>query len=227
MPKKHLALFFAIFFISTLAFASSATILEGSINYTSRTMEIDIAYPVLIDGTNKKAIQKINNTIKRDIDNFYNYFLEYRKHYIPKGRPGFQGNVSYVIEMNEKDLLSLSITYYEYTGGAHGISEQIGYTFELSSGNRLFLKDLFKTDYPYNDILKEQVVQEIDQNSSDYFQDAKDHVLENDFSFGSFYLKPNNLVVYFGVYDIAPYYLGSPEFIIPKEILSEGLIIDF
>lgn len=118
-----------------------------------------------------------------------------------------------------KDYLSLVVTYYQYTGGAHGIYNEVPYNYNLNTGERLQLKDIFKEGYDYKSIINKEILSEISKHPDNYFKDAFKGIKENQ----EFYLTKEGIVIYFQVYEIAPYAAGNPEFLIPYSKVSEGL----
>ena len=45
---------------------------------------------------------------------------------------------------NNSNIISFYIDYYQFTGGAHGITTRIAYNVEKSTGNEIQLKDILK-----------------------------------------------------------------------------------
>ena len=220
MSKKSFLFYLMLLCFSALTLAAPK-LLEGSLEYRSTLMNIDITYPVLISGTNQAAIDRINSTIKRDTDNFYHYFLNYQKQPIRESLK-YDGHISYDITLNEADLLSVNITYYEFTGGAHGTYELVNYTFDTKTGKRLTLKDLFFAEFNYKEFIESVIAKEIEANKSEYFEDAIQTLAQSNFSF---YLEPEKLVIYYGLYEITPYCNGIPTFNLPLSLCQDKLLL--
>jgi hypothetical protein len=113
------------------------------------------------------------------------------------------------------------VDYYQYTGGAHGLTERRPYNIDLASGQILALKDLFNDNYDYRTIINDQVRSQISLEPDKYFS--------NDLGFKgiadnqNFYLQEGFLVVYFSQYEIAPYASGIPEVKMPFAKFREGI----
>ena len=122
---------------------------------------------------------------------------------------------------NIKDYLSLTIIYYQYTGGAHGISQVLAHNYDLASGNRLELKNIFKEGYNYQEIINKIIKEAIAKKPEEFFPDAFQGISEKQ----SFYIGKDGITIYFQNYEIAPYSAGNPEFLIPYRAISEGLNI--
>jgi hypothetical protein len=129
---------------------------------------------------------------------------------------------------NDDDYLSIYLTYYEYTGGAHGSHYDLVYNFDMATGERIELKDLFKADADYVALLNKEIQAQIEAiaksneeirgeafNPYTGFQSISDNQ--------QFYITDDSIVVIFGLYEIAPYAAGIPSFEIPFEKL-EGVL---
>ena len=93
----------------------------------------------------------------------------------------------------------------------------------MMTGKNLNLKELFKDDFDYKKIMNEVITKEISKDKEIYFNDGKDFkgIKDNQ----DFYISDEGIVVYFQVYEIAPYSSGIREFLIPKAKIENGLKI--
>jgi inhibitor of cysteine peptidase len=107
----------------------------------------------------------------------------------------------YRVAYNRNGLLSVVLTDYQYTGGAHGTTVQKSYTFDLATGSELSLADLMQSGSTYRDYMNTGIRAEID---------AKEAVGELAEITGSrfsdigenpdYYLSGNGIVLYFQEY---------------------------
>lgn len=124
----------------------------------------------------------------------------------------FQGIVLFDVKLNQGGLLSLVVTVYTYTGGAHGMTTRNYINLDLTTGEPLKFPHLFADDAELARaaaLIDAEVKAEperffIQGFSADAFQPDQD-----------FYLTPNQAVVCFGLYEIAPYVAGIQEFAVP------------
>ena len=116
---------------------------------------------------------------------------------------------------NKDDIISFYIDYYQFTGGAHGITTRLSYSVDNKTGKELQLSDLFKSGYDYKKVINFEIANAIQMDKDKYFtgKDGFKGVSENQ----GFYISSGNVVIYFQVYEIAPYVTGIPEFYIPVE----------
>ena len=116
----------------------------------------------------------------------------------------------YTITYNHNYFISLYTDTYEFTGGAHGMTYLDTYNYNLLTGDKLTLKDMFKPGVDYKEIVNNFITEEINNNPEIYFKgdEGFKRISENQ----SFYIDEDGIVIYFGLYEIAPYYVGIPKF---------------
>lgn len=208
---------------------------EGKVKVTSKVVKDSKPYlitelniPVISGVKDSKIEESINKVLYNDATNFKNIIeasaLENYNSLLKAGVEvtPFQAITKYNLHYL-KDYLSLIVTYYEYRGGAHGIYSVVPYNYNLKTGERLQIKDLFKEGYDYKSIINKEILAEISKNPDSYFKDAFKSIKENT----DFYLTKDGIVIYFQLYEIAPFAAGNPEFLIPYSKISQGLKIRF
>lgn len=171
-----------------------------------------------IDGMKNKVIQtKLNAEFMRKTMQFKN---EVQKQSVDAQRAPYEAVARYFVSYNKNNILSLTTELYSYTGGAHGMTIRESYNIDLENGKNLPLNDLFKKDFDYQSIINKEIKKQIAAApEGNYFKDEFKTIKENQ----PYYLKDNGIVIYFGLYEIAPYALGFPEFLIPYSMVEEGL----
>jgi len=127
----------------------------------------------------------------------------------------------YRVNYIDDNFISLYVDYYQYTGGAHGITDRRAYNIDLSAGQELALKDLFKANYDYKTVIDKVVNQQITTDPGQYFTGNMGFKGIGDLQ--KYYLEDGMLVVYFSQYEIAPYVAGFPEFKIPLTQFQDGI----
>ncbi|MUT67371.1 DUF3298 and DUF4163 domain-containing protein [Paenibacillus sp. NEAU-GSW1] len=156
--------------------------------------------PHVSGGPNEAAIKKINESIRQGAQQ-----LVADQGSLEDPRSEMQG--FYEVKTNEKDILSLSLYNYAYTGGAHGLTLQQPLTFKVSTGQSYVLSDLFKPGSDYvnrlSDIISEQI-KERDISTIEPF----DKIRPDQY----FYIADRSLVIFFALYELTPYAYGFPYF---------------
>lgn len=111
-------------------------------------------------------------------------------------------------------LVELEINGYDYPfGAAHGMPVKVFAQVDLESGVFYQLKDLFKANSSYVEVLSGIIGEQI-KNDPEYsyvFPDTYKGIAPDQ----PFYIDANNLYIYFAPYEIAPYVAGFPTFTIP------------
>ena len=198
-----------------------------SINYESKCeynkgFNLCYTFPVL-EGTSP-IIKTINTTVKTDIETNMNYNIDLaiddHTAQIDSAFPWrpYMFSADYEVFQNTEDTLSFVIKYYQYTGGAHGIGYTVAYNYDLSTGKKINLPDLFESGFDYTTYINDHIFSQI----QDLQNDGK-ALWDTTYGFNgitkdqTFYIKDNTLHIYFGVYEIAPYSAGEPTFEIPLD----------
>ncbi|MCU9816641.1 DUF3298 and DUF4163 domain-containing protein [Paraclostridium sp. AKS73] len=125
-------------------------------------------------------------------------------------------NVDFDVKKNSDSMLSIVVTIYQYSGGAHGYYENGSYNIFIENGQNLNLKDLFKENSDYKNVINGLIRDEIKENKQEY---SFKSISENQ----KFYIQDDNLVIYFDLYEIAPFAGGIPEFRISADKINHIL----
>ncbi len=188
---------------------------EGSNKY----MNWNLNTPQLKGLEDRKIQKNINNQFKNDVNNFKKEVLTLAKEaYKGSQETGypfnpFEADTAYDVHFLNPKLLSLTIDMYQFTGGAHGFTVRKAYNYDLKTGKQLGYEDLFP-GCDYKSIIIAEVSKEIKKNPEIYFDDALETVKK--FTDDQpFYITKKGIVVYYGLYEIAPYAAGIREFFIP------------
>ena len=126
---------------------------------------------------------------------------------------------NYTVTYNDKNIISLYIDDYTFSGGAHGNTIRSSQNWNMQVDRQFMLKSLYPNNpYFLLSILKEinsQIESQMAGGNPIYFEDYCKLVLDS-FNPEQFYLVPRgntyDLVIYFQQYDIAPYSTGIPTF---------------
>jgi hypothetical protein len=123
----------------------------------------------------------------------------------------YEGIVDFEVKLNQGGLLSIAVLNYTYTGGAHGMTYYDYINVDLTSGHPIGFGELFNTDAELEraaGVIDARIKEEQDHFFIDTF--AQDQFNEDQ----GFYLKDTQVVICFGLYDLAPYAYGIQEFAI-------------
>lgn len=174
------------------------------------------AYPAALPSINNFYLKKALEYERYIEKELYPLAVEQYKESIEHGYPVRVFEVIQIYKMTYKRfcVLSLYMDRYEYTGGAHGITVRLSQTWNLQRGRMVKLEDLYRCGSDYKQEILRQVILQIQQNPEFYFEDYEVLVDQN-FNAQNFYCTYAGIVVYYQLYEIAPYSSGIREFLIP------------
>ncbi|MBU5307393.1 DUF3298 and DUF4163 domain-containing protein [Clostridioides mangenotii] len=171
---------------------------------------------------NKELEKIINDKINADINSFFEKnYKEAKDNYINNNIDGvkFEANTDYKVVKNTKDVLSIIIRYYNYSGGAHGYYEDIAYNIDIKSGKFLRLSDLFLEQSNYKEIINKEIESQIKTLEMENVENKGIYQFKSISDNQKYYFSGNDIVIYFDLYDIAPYAAGIPEFVIDGDLV--------
>ncbi|MCE5331836.1 MAG: RsiV family protein [Bacteroidales bacterium] len=226
---------------------------KGKINIDIN-VEIPVCYDnkIVLDSIRKEIISNLfgDNYINISIDLVVQKFAadlitEYKLNNAPlleqlDSTSLYTFNNEHVLEgfslLNDERIYSYGINRYVFMGGAHGLSNVNYFNFDLRTGKKITEKELFKDDYAtkLSELIKVRIVeQSIEDQDSDTILNLED----TDFWVdaikpnGNFYITDESINYIFNPYEIAPYYMGQTEVIIPfyrlKDILKPNNVISY
>lgn len=187
-------------------------------------LQINMQIPVMDNFKNKSFQKKLNRQIRKhqcylkstiEQDTIQNYQYATKKGYpvLP-----YELMTNYHVKSNN-DIFSLEITIYDYRGGAHGMTTRTYYNIDTNTSKPICLKDIANEER-LNQEIQRQITQRHEQGDM-FFDEGLEFkgIKENQ----SFYItEEGQLVIVFGLYEIAPYVAGILEFPIPKEITNSS-----
>ncbi len=158
-------------------------------------------------------------TIQANIDRF---LASAKQDTIARGQP-----VVYSLQVDPDflgqrgDIASFKIITAYYTGGAHGGASDNYYNFDLKQQKLLKLNDIVLPDQQkaLHDLVYGQFIAWVKKNDAKVdlaeYEKLWPFQLNNNFSFTD-----NGLLFSYGQYEIGPYVVGMPEFIVPYQQLN-------
>ena len=209
------------------------TITEKNTKRTNEAIDVNLKTPVLKNVNNIGIKKKINTLFQADSDNFLKPLEQDAIKYLADTQKNpvlhfnkYSAYSTYKVGYNKNNILSIPVRYYQYTGGANGLEVQEGYNFNLKTGKRLQLSDLFEKGFDYKKVLSSEVQKQMNAHKEIYFEEAFKNFKQIDGKH-PYYLANGNLVIFYGPYDIAPHAAGIPEFKIPFSKLKFAKTFNF
>ncbi|PIC87169.1 hypothetical protein CSV72_04115 [Sporosarcina sp. P20a] len=165
--------------------------------------KVDVYYPIITQLDDPKVQEKLNQLLFKEM----NKMLEDNNYHDPSL---VELVATYEIKNNQRDLFSINLIVYSFTGGAHGMTYVNSLTFDTKTGRQYNLQDMFKPGSPYVQRISEYIRRHIQQWKTPVLEPFTKIKPDQDF-----YLADTSLVVYFQLYEISPYVAGFPYFPIP------------
>ncbi|MDF2657131.1 MAG: hypothetical protein K0R19_3605 [Bacillota bacterium] len=188
----------------------------------------DIVTPRIEGLLDKELEDKLNKDFKEYADSVIAAFekdVKELKEEFPDSEVHYGIDSGYEIRTDNDKILAIDV-YLVNTVGSSSTTHKF-YTIDKASGKLITLKSLFKEDADYVSVLNRYLIDEMkrqnDAGLNMFWVDDPDmesfESIREDQNF--FINQDGQLVICFDKYEIAPGASGSPEFIIPEEVIQE------
>ena len=139
----------------------------------------------------------------------------------------WEHNIEVKIIYQDKDITSLLINSYEYTGWAHGSMSRIGITIDNTTGNIISLDKLYDTDKLVKKlapIWKNKIINTLEKNTESVLSNDEikwiDEGTQTIDQYSSFVITPKWLIVYGQQYQHNAYAYGMQTLYYPRSKLT-------
>lgn len=184
------------------------------IEETTNQLQVNMKIPVMSHFKNKRFERKLNKEIKKHQLNLKNE-IEKDARESCQTHP-YELVTNYNVKSND-EIFSLEISIYDYRGGAHGMTTNSYYNVDTKNSKLLTLEDLGSKEIINQEINRQ--VKERQKQGQIFFEDDQGFTGIKDNQL--FYINnQDEIVIVFGLYEIAPYAAGIIEFPISKEIIN-------
>lgn len=218
---------FVLFIFIASCFVMGAQVVDLTIKFDS-LVSGTIKIPQFFEMENIAVERYINKEQYREasyfIDLLFRQAEEDKKEIEKQGWEfrNYEVATDYKIGLNNDKCMSFYVDYYRFTGGAHGMTERKSFNYDLLTGVKLSLSDIFTKNVDYEKVILEEInsviKKELEEDPHLYFQEQLDTLNYNK----GFYLTEDELVIYFQLYEITPYYRGIIEFPIDKNLFGDN-----
>ncbi|MEO2222715.1 DUF3298 and DUF4163 domain-containing protein [Priestia megaterium] len=128
-------------------------------------------------------------------------------------------NMKYAVQYNQDNILSISMTYDAYSGGAHGMAWVDTYNYDLLKAKQLTLKNVITNQSQLNKVnkyIREQMSIRNKKGAQFWINDFKSVNLTGD----QFYYTNGGITIIFGEYEYGPYSNGINFFKVPYSVFK-------
>lgn len=129
------------------------------------------------------------------------------------------------VQFQEYPFISLSNTWYEYTGGAHGNHGTTFINYDCKNQTEIGLNNLFNKDQLTalstiaEQLFRKQEGLKEGDDYKDYFFDNGIFVLPANFS-----IRKDGLLFQYGIYEIKPYVAGTTDLFVPYSAINSLIL---
>ena len=185
--------------------------------------ELDINTPKIEGLSNKDLEENLNNTFKEQADTVKELFqknVDELKAEVGDETVHMDIEFNYDVKTNNDDILALDVYTFYASGSSNSVHNY--YTINKKTGELYTLKGMFKdgADYvtPITNYIKDEINRRNLEENGMYFPETFDKIAEDQ----NFYINNDgNIVICFGKYEIAAGAQGTPEFVIPNEVVAD------
>lgn len=173
----------------------------------------------IISALNIGSPNEINSSsIEESINSFNNEYTMFKTDF-PETIQVWEAQIDGEVMYQSSEIISIAMTYYTNTGGAHGNLNISLLNFNSETGQRIENNQLFNDTEAFKALAKP------------YFEKAtKDKSLLLDYK--AFKLPANigyneeGIILLYNTYEIAPYSTGIIEFVVPFEVAQSYLVFN-
>ena len=148
--------------------------------------------------------------LKAQIDSFNIQFQKFKEEF-PDSPMVWEAQIDGEVLYQSSEIITVALTTYSNTGGAHGVTIISFLNFDTASGESIENAALFNDQEGFKTLAKTYFLEEIKGKEGDYWN-LNDYQLPTNIGFSE-----DGLILFYNVYEIAPYSSGATEFNIPFE----------
>jgi hypothetical protein len=194
-----------------------------------------VSYPVFSDGEHAETFNSYllswiadstavnaapndsgNVTLEQLADEFFAEYESVQKEFSVSWP--YQFDLDGSVLLNRSGLLTVDLSYYAFTGGAHGNSYTQYFVFDAVGGTRLGLDDVFVQGFEerLNKLIDSRYREMKGLTAADRLDGEKGMLFDNVVEFnGNFALTGQGVSFFYNNYEIAPYAVGSTTIELP------------
>ena len=164
----------------------------------------------------KETNSTVITSLEEQINSFNQEYKKFKKDF-PDTPVAWEAQIDGEIIYQSDEIITVALTIYTNTGGAHGISKISLINFDPNSGDKFTNEKLFSDLSSIKTIAEALFKKEIKNNEENYF-DSETFILPENIG----YTEEGVLLLY-NVYEIAPYASGITEVVLPFEDIEDYL----
>lgn len=196
---------------------------------------INCAYPIIENESDNAFIKSLNDAYQKNAEEYVagiekEYEQDAKSLYQEIGKNDYRPmefTLSYEVNTNRKNRVSITTYAYENTNGAHPNTARDSKTYDLKDGKQIHLTDVLGTTQDnVNKTVYDAFYAYLEKNMDSVTSEDVEN-LNKELEHVQFYLSDNSLVMYYNPYDIAPYALGCPTVEFDADKVAKAFADDF
>ena len=177
---------------------------------------VTYSYPIIDNPEKNGYISQLNDEYKA----YAEKFVQEAEEHTEDARLMLEGmgadyrpmefSLSYEVQTDKKDILSVTNYGYYDLGGAHPSTTRQSRTFDMAKGKELSLSDVVNGDEDQRHTMVYDVFVKYLEENYESFSKETAELIDDEADDVKFYLTDDSLVLYFDVYQVGPYAMQYP-----------------
>ncbi|WP_250433420.1 DUF3298 and DUF4163 domain-containing protein [Hanstruepera flava] len=186
--------------------ATGVQTVAQNINTTIESAVIEYLKVGDLDNTPKSSVENAIDAFNNEYENFKTEF--------PESAIEWDAQIDGEVMYHSEVIISIALTAYQNTGGAHGILNISFLNFDVETGDLINNENLFSDFSAFKKIANSYFNKEIAGNEDQYFEPEKFSMPAN------IGFDDDGVFLLYNAYEIAPYSTGLTEIHIPFDEVS-------
>ena len=177
-----------------------------------------------LEATSNEIIEE-EKTFTEEAQDAYDYSLENEDYAFSP----YTFEQSPAVELLKGNVYSVFFTCFADFGGAHPSSYSEGVNFDITTGEKLALRELATDGSAFTYYLRDTIINEIKTDSlrdselttEDFFQDYEDTLVQTFETEPNWYVEDRGICIIFNTYELAPYAYGPIFVVFPWDEIKD------
>ena len=185
------------------------------------TVTLSIQAPKLVSETYGENADVFNSLIATEVENLKNKYAkdiaaDDTSEFLGESNNNIEYAMTYEVKKSSDAVVSVLLSIFSYTGGAHGHTVYKAVNFDLNSATSIDMQ--YVTGVPseeYLPFIREYIINKMKNEPDDTYFSTDDDAISDSSIQEQFYITESGITVFFQEYEIASYASGIQKFEIP------------
>jgi hypothetical protein len=194
-----------------IPFATGNNTVADNINSEIKKVIINALHIGDPDNVTSKSVEESITAFNQEYNSFINDF--------PETVPEWEAQIDGEIMLQSSEIISIALTSYTFTGGAHGLLHISFLNFNTQTGKLIENAELFSNIDAFKTLAKSYFDKAVEDKNTLF--EPKKFELPSNIGYND-----KGIVLLYNTYEIAPYSTGIIEFSIPMEEAKPYLVFN-